>query len=289
MRIILTCDLHYDIPRSRRPTEELAAHLLKTGGDLLVFVGDCAGADLAILEQVFGLFDAFSGRRLFVAGNHDLWTAPGGDSRHRYETELAETCARAGVHYLDAEPFIADGVAVVGNVGWYDYTFRPSALKIPLRFYQHKLAPGAAMNRAAFRHLIDGYDDLPLGAADITTRWMDGEYVRLGVSDLDFARAAADRLRQHLSLAASRAKRIVAAVHHLPFYDLVPHPPAPNLAFAGAFLGSELLGEALLEYPQVGHAYCGHAHLHRTCKKGGLLATCIGSTYTEKRYESLDV
>ncbi|MFQ5424598.1 MAG: metallophosphoesterase [Phycisphaerae bacterium] len=289
MRIIATSDLHYNVVRSRAPTEAIAREICRRGGDLLLLVGDSASTDLAVIERLFGLFDSFSGERLAVAGNHELWTPGGQDSLHRYENELSAICARCGVHYLDAAPYRADGVAIVGSVGWYDYTFRPAALSIPLRFYQHKVAPGAAARIESLKHLLDPEDDVPRGTLDITTRWMDGERVHLPMSDIDFAQHTAARLRSHLEQVEADADRIVAAVHHLPFAELVPHSILPNWEFATAFLGSELLGEALLDHLKVSHVFCGHSHRRRTCRKNHLVCTSIGSTYGKKQYETLDL
>jgi len=289
MRVILTSDLHYDVQRSKAPTEAVARRIVESGGDVLVLVGDSASADLAILERLFGLFDAFDGHKLFVPGNHEMWVPAGGDSRRRYEEELAGVCARNGVHYLDAGPFYANGVAVVGSVGWYDYSFRSAALKVPLRFYQHKVGPGRAEADEKYRHLIEGYDDLPPGSSDIFVRWMDGVRARLGISDVAFTRLLADRLRRHLDEAASRVDRIIVAIHHVPFAELVPQTFVVNFVFASAFMGSELFGEIIEEYPQVRDVYCGHAHRRKQIRRGALTATCIGSTYTEKLFDVLDV
>ncbi len=289
MRIVLTSDLHYDVARSRQPTEDLARRLCRNGGDVLVFVGDSAAADLAILERCFGLFESFRGPRLFTPGNHDLWVDPESDSRRRYAVELPAVCARSGVHYLDDGPFFAGDCALVGNIGWYDYTFRAARLGIPLRFYRSKVAPGAAALLDGHRHLVEGYDDVPLSAGQIAIRWMDGVRVRLDRSDVAFTQEAAGRLRAHLALAAARVRRIVVGVHHLPWAELVPRAVSPAFAFASAFLGSELLGETVLEFPQVTHVYCGHSHRRVHCRKRGVEAVSIGSSYTVKEYEVLDV
>ncbi|MCK6455739.1 MAG: metallophosphoesterase [Phycisphaerae bacterium] len=288
MRIILTADLHYNIPRSKAPTEAIAARINRAGGDALVLVGDCAGIDLSILERSFALFESFPGRRFFVAGNHELWAPPDGDSMQRYADEIAAVCDRAGVHYLDRAPYVDGDVALVGNVGWYDYTFRQATLGVPLRFYQNKVSPGAALAREEFRALVDAYDDVSDDAAQITTRWMDGVHVRMAMSDVEFARAAAQRLREHLAAIPSRIREIVVALHHLPFVELVPTPINRHFAFASAFLGSELFGEVLLADPRIRRVYCGHSHHRQVCRKAHLTATAIGSTYMEKRYDTLD-
>ncbi|HKQ50492.1 MAG TPA: metallophosphoesterase [Phycisphaerae bacterium] len=289
MRILATSDLHYNIARSQGPTRELAKEVCRRGGDCLLFVGDSASTDLAMLEEVFGLFESFRGPRLAVAGNHELWTTGGVDSLARYERDLAEACRKSGVHYLDAEPYQDNGVAIVGNVGWYDFSFRRSGMEIPLRFYQHKVAPGAAAYYEKHRHLLEEDGDVSERARQVTTRWMDGERVRLPIGDVDFTRHLADRLRRDLEKVSATAERVVVAVHHLPFAELVPPTIVPNWAFAAGFLGSELLGETILEFPKVSHVLCGHSHRRRTCRKGGFVCTSIGSTYREKQYEVVDV
>jgi predicted phosphohydrolase len=289
MRIIVTSDLHYDVARSREPTEAVAREICQLGGDALMVLGDSASQSLTILNDVLRLFESFPGARMAVAGNHELWTAGGADSLYRYEMELAEACRRNGFHFLDAEPKRLNGVAFVGNVGWYDFSFRPSVMGIPLRFYQNKIAPGAAVHYPRHRHLVENQDDIPPAAMDITCRWMDGERVRLPVSDVEFTHIAAARLRRHLEEMEESARQIVVGLHHLPFAELVPHTLVPALEFATGFLGSELLGETLLDFPKVSHVFCGHSHRAKTCRKGHLTCTAVGSTYREKHYEVLDL
>jgi predicted phosphohydrolase len=289
MRIVITSDLHYNIARSRAPTEALAAEICRKGGDCLLLVGDSASTDLGILEEVFGLFESFRGVRLAVAGNHELWAAPGEDSLARYEHGLRQVCEASGVHYLDAEPFRLDGVGFVGSLGWYDFSFRPSRMKIPLRFYQHKVGPGAAERLDGLRRLVEGAADVGPAAREVTTRWMDGVRVRLPMGDGAFTEWIVSRLRAHLERMQAEAERIIVGVHHLPFAEMVPHSVNPNWEFATGFLGSELIGEAILDYPKVSHVFCGHSHRSMSCRKGGLVCRSIGSTYREKQYEVLDL
>ncbi len=289
MRMLVTSDLHYNIARSRGPTQAVAAEICRHGGDLLVLAGDSAAADLRVLEDLFELFSDYPGRILLTAGNHELWTGGEQDSLHRYEVELAQCCRRHNVHYLDERPFVSGGIAVVGNVGWYDFSFRPALMGIPLRFYRHKVAPGAAVRFEKHRHLVAEADDLPPGADEVTTRWMDGEHVKLPISDLAFTRLLAEKLRRHLDEVHAAAERVVACLHHLPFAELLPHSVIPNWEFATGFLGAEVFGETLLDFPKVSHVFCGHSHRLRRCRKQHLTCASVGSTYQEKRYEVLDL
>jgi hypothetical protein len=124
---------------------------------------------------------------------------------------------------------------------------------------------------------------------EITTRWMDGVRVHLPMDDVAFTLRLASQLKAHLESVHARADRVIVGLHHLPFAELVPHAIIPNWAFASAFMGSELLGEVLLDFPKVSHVFCGHSHHLRRCRKAHLQCVSVGSTYREKRYEILEV
>ncbi|GMU24561.1 MAG: hypothetical protein AMXMBFR13_46350 [Phycisphaerae bacterium] len=289
MKLVITADLHYDITRSREPARAIADEICSLSADVLLVLGDIAGRDLAIVREALGLFDRFRGRKLFVAGNHDVWTEPGGDSLARFDTLLPALCREAGFHPLDVEPLLIDDVGLVGSMGWYDYSFRPQQLGIPLRFYEEKVAPGAACRLERYAHLVADRSDIPEAALGMGTRWMDGEHVRLGMSDTAFCARLLDRFRQNLAAMAQCSQRIIAATHHVPFRELVPFNANPGWAFAGAFLGSEAFGEALLAEPKVTHAYCGHSHSPGHLRRGYFQCINVGCTYVAKRYEILEI
>lgn len=288
MRLIVTADLHYDIARSQAPTEHLASVINRAGADALMIVGDACGRDASILRRCFDLFDSFPGRIFFVAGNHDIWTY-GGDSLDRYERELAEVCDAAGVWYLDARPYVQDGIGLVGSLGWYDYAFRHEDLGVPMRFYEHKVAPGAAARLEEFQHLVNGHHDLTDAMLEIAARWMDGVNVHLPMSDAEFTRRLRDRMAEHLRAVASDARQIVVGIHHLPFGAMVHRSRKPNWDFASAFMGSPVFGELLLSVPKVRYVFCGHTHRVLRTKVGHIECINVGSTYSEKRYETLEL
>ena len=198
-------------------------------------------------------------------------------------------CDQVGVIYLDNTPHVIDHVGFVGSVGWYDYTFRLASLAIPLRFYQAKVAPGAAARLEEHAHLVSDADDLTPEMMDISTRWMDGVHVNLPMSDIQFTIELADKLRRHIDEVSQKCETVVAAVHHLPFDELVERKGIPQWDFAGAFLGSELFGHVLSEAPKVRHAFCGHSHQQTTYETPEILLKNIGSTYKQKRYETLEL
>ena len=289
MKIAATADLHYNIARSKQSAEQLAAELAEVAPDVLILVGDLAGQRLDVLEHCFALFEPLGCPRLYVPGNHELWALPGQDSLDRYERLLPQACRDCGVHYLDGEPFVLERTAFVGNVGWYDYSFQSRRLHVPQRFYRAKVAPGVARALPQYRHLVAGHNDLGDGLLQISTRWMDGVHVTMDMDDKQFLSYLIDRMTGHLSEAASQADQIVAAVHHLPFVELVRYTDRDNWEFANAYMGSRRLGEALLAEPKVRYVFCGHSHLTGRVTKEHLTCINIGSTYTHKRYELIEL
>ncbi len=292
MRLLVTADLHYDAARSRRPAEALAEQVRQTGGDALVLVGDTAGAEHEPLRQCLALFEGFRGSKFLVPGNHCLWCLPGEDSIQRYERIIPAIAGEAGFSVLDHAPAKIQGVGLLGSIGWYDYSYRQEELEIPLEFYRAKVSPGAARQLPEHRHLVEAYSgELADWHMNITARWMDGARVRMEMTDEQFLAGVVDRLSAQLEAfeADEEVQRIVVFVHHLPFRELVPQDRPPEIAFAAAFLGSDRIGQALRRCPKVTHVYCGHSHWRGTVRVGPIRVVNVGSTYTEKHLEVLDL
>ncbi|HWE96194.1 MAG TPA: metallophosphoesterase [Tepidisphaeraceae bacterium] len=285
MRLLVTADLHYNHLKSKALADELIDAMNAAGGDVLLLVGDTAAADGDALERCLARF-RFGGPKLFVPGNHELWTA-GPDSHLLYSQILPRRVREMGWRWLEAEPFVAGDVAIVGSLGWYDYSFAQPGLGIPRRFYEHKVSPGAAERYAEFAHLFERTDDIPPHAREIIARWNDGKFAKLGMADEQFLGGMLGRLERQLE-SVGRARHVIAAVHHLPFRELLPSPRNAQWDFAKAYLGSERIGEMLLRFPNVRHVYCGHSHLAVEAKVGNLHAINIGSGYRWKTFRELD-
>lgn len=287
MKILVTADLHYDIPRSREPARQLIDRACAEGGRAIVLVGDTAGVDLDQLAEALDLFAGFGGLKLIVPGNHCLWCRQNESSMERYEETLPALVKEYGFAVLDHRPAMIGDVALVGSIGWYDYSFADKSLGIPNAFYQAKVAPGAA---SIHRELLDAHQgELTDRAMAIRSRWMDGKYIRLGMSDQEFCRMLADRLAGQLADMSERAQRIIVFMHHLPFAEMLPKGRGDSVAWAWAYLGAEVLGKTLLAFPKVTDVYCGHSHWHMARKIGQLNVINVGSTYSHKRLEVLEI
>ncbi len=277
MKLLVTADLHFNHGKSHQLAKDLIEQINQTDADVLLVVGDTATADENQLEAALPLIH-FSGPKLFICGNHELWTRRD-DSYMIFKQELPERIAALGWHWLEENPFVQDGLAIVGSVGWYDYSYAPASLQIPRRFYEAKLSPGAAAYFSAFNHLLG--DDVPESAREIFARWNDGKLVKLHRTDDNFLSERMAGLNQSLSQVPAHC-RVIAGVHHVPFSQLLPPRHSPAWDFARAYLGSDLIGNLLLEDTRITHVFCGHSHFASEQQIKHIHAINIGSGYRQK-------
>ena len=181
-----------------------------------------------------------------------------------------------------------DDLAIVGSVGWYDYSFAQPNLGIPRRFYEAKISPGAAERFSEFAHLFQPDDDFPPHARQVVARWNDGRFVHLHRSDEAFLDELLSKLSDQLE-SLRNTKRVIAAVHHLPFAELLPPPHSAQWDFAKAYLGSARIGQLLLRYENLTDIFCGHSHFKAEAKVGYIRAVNIGSGYRQKRMMTIDL
>jgi predicted phosphohydrolase len=285
MRLLVTADLHYNHARSKPLAIDLIDRMNRAGGDALLVVGDTATADGDDLEQCLARF-TLPGPKLFLCGNHELWTR-GPDSYGLFTHDLPRRVRALGWQWLETDPFVTPQFAVVGTIGWYDYSLASPRLAIPRRFYEAKCSPGAAeyLKRA----------DLLAGAADVTpdglatvARWNDGKFVKLHRTDDAFLGECVARLEAQLAQLA-HVPDVVVATHHLPFRDLLPPTRYNQLDFAKAYLGSDRLGQAIARFPNVRRVYCGHSHFPARATIGLIDAINLGSSYRWKTFDTLDL
>lgn len=286
MRLLATADLHFNHRRSKPLAEQSIAEMNAAGGDVLLVIGDTAVADGDELEQCLSLF-RFRGPKLFVAGNHELWTKRA-DSHVIYSEELPRRVRALGWQWLETEPFTTDRLTIIGSVGWYDYSFARDTLGIPRRFYEHKISPGAAKRFSEFAGLFDPSDDVPPASLEVLARWNDAKFVKLHRPDEVFLEELLARLEAQLVRAAN-VPRIVAATHHVPFHELLPPMHGAQWDFARAYLGSPRMGELLGRFANVSHVLCGHSHFPAEARIGSIHAINIGSGYRYKTFRAFDI
>ena len=244
MRLLVTADLHYNHARAHgRWRTTLIDDMNRAGGDVLLVVGDTAVADGDALEQCLSPF-SFAGPKLFVAGNHELWTH-GDDSYAIFTEELPRRVPRARVALAGRRAVRRAATSPSSAASAGTTTPSPRRAWIPQRFYEHKVSPGAAEQLEQSPHLLDDADDIS-AARDGGRRALERRPIREAAPQRrsDFL----DELTRRSSISSSpslaHVKHVVAAIHHLPFRELLPPPRTAQWDFAKAYLGSDAVGDA---------------------------------------------
>lgn len=253
LRALATSDLHY--PWRERGMGQVAAmgqRAMESQAGVLILGGDNGEPD--------GLyaFEHFPGKKLIIAGNHDLYTKTD-DSLVRYRG-LEEAYRQFGFHFLDAQPAIVNGVGFAGNVGWYDYSFRrteplPEDPECPL------LINGKRLHELTEEDYARQTFRITEGRRTYTASWEDRANISWGITDKEFLDRCLDKLEGDLSQLEREVDKICAVVHHLPFDELVKHDPNDiALTLTNAYMGSTRIGELLLAHPKVRTVITGHTH-----------------------------
>jgi len=263
MKIVVTADIHYGVGNNQHIVKNLVKRIIKTDADVLILAGYTFHFQQQLLIDCLHLFDTFKGDKLFVVGNHDLWTNDT-DSLVLYEKILPKIVKQCGFHYLDQKPFMKGKVGFVGNVGWYDYSFKDPSLPIPKNYYLDKSWPNVVT-------------------------WNDGSYVHLGMSDVIFVKKLNNKLKRHLISVSRQVNTIICAFHHVPFTELLRTRHTSMDKFLTAFSGSRQTGEIIKSFPKVKYVFCGHTHQKKKSLVDGITAINIGSDYLRKRFEIIEI
>lgn len=299
MRVLALADLHYD-DSTRLRVQAVTQAACAAEADVLILAGDCAAEGVSRIPEVLALFADFPGPRLLVPGNHDLWQAEKPFDTWRLYEEVIPTIAAANdFHYLDHGPFVLGDTAFVGCMGWYDYSFRqrkaPRAgitvtpIKVR-RDVDGKLTFSAAAgategpweNLRAEDYAAGGLVWQRVGHPPHVVVWNDVTHLEWGADDRNVAARLAARLREHLAMVADGVRRIVGVTHFVPFVELANyHLDDPRRAFARAYLGSPLLGEAFLAAEKLDLVIYGHRHRQQVREVHGVVAADAGVVMAE--------
>ncbi|MBI2372643.1 MAG: metallophosphoesterase [Deltaproteobacteria bacterium] len=233
-------DLHVDYAENRELLVAICMELHARRPDLVICAGDISHDDGRIHRTLTAL-RAVAPTVVYVPGNHELWRKEG-NALERYRVELLRIAEGAGAHYLPREPYVAEGVGIVGTCGWYDYSFRAEWLGLPDEVYRAKQFEGFA--------------------------WSDASRVRFErdgrlLEDAEIARMMERDLREQLEDVEARAdvRDVLVVTHHLGFEASLHRVGRKPWDFFNAFMGSVSLGETIRRGRRVRAAIHGHTHV----------------------------
>ncbi len=263
-RVLVTADLHFGLhPAGDECVLKMADFVRESDADVFAIAGDVGDADTECFSFCLELFEEFDGLKLVVPGNHDLWTS-GQSSYEKYQEVLPGLAADLGFRMLDAGPERAGNLGFVGNIGWYDYSFRSPDLDVSTEQYRTKELPGVCM-------------------------WNDARFIDWDMTDDQFTERCVRRLLAAYRAVEPDVDSVIAVMHHVPFKELLYERSNAAFEFCRAFLGSDRFGRLLMDCPKVKYVFCGHRHGPDEAVIGGVQAFCVGSEYRLKRLVELDL
>ncbi|MBC7288564.1 MAG: metallophosphoesterase family protein [Armatimonadetes bacterium] len=289
MRIVALADIHFSGGGQDR-LRRLASAAAGARPDVLVLAGDLATIGDENVEQVLAEFSRLDCAKLFVAGNHDIWTEAGAGTRQRYETTLSRIAQRLGFNYLDHSPTSVGPTGFVGCLGWYDYTLRQTEEPVPGVL----LSPARPLRRSSLTHLetlsergMLRWDELrdsdfqgkaliwTDGRRTRTLVWNDAIYVHWQASDAEVVQEQVQRLQAAVR-ELDGAEHLVAVTHTVPFREAFRQPyRRVEWAFCRAYMGSSRLGAALVEEPRLRLWICGHVHYQVVVECQGVIVVNV--------------
>lgn len=240
-RIAVTSDLHFDATgQLTAPTtiETLVAEIRASEPAAVVLAGDLGHP----LDNFRGCLAAFRSLRVPVAvlaGNHDVWRDDSGfGSRELWGHGLADATREAGAIWLEGTELRVDDVAIVGSLGWYDYSGAPEHLRYP---DEHFARIKGSLNNDA--EMIDW-------------PWTDVEFAWL--------------LRQGLVSRLARLEkddsvRALVVATHVPIFEaqMTRKPDNHEWELSNAYFGNLTTGAAVARYAKVRVVVSGHTHCGR--------------------------
>lgn len=231
MKLGIISDIHVDInARAGKPVVEgLVSAIVDHQVDGMIIAGDVANDYKLTLSTLHDIETATGCRCLFVPGNHDIWN----EHHPRMDAWQIYAALRQFEGNLAKGPVkLGDNWIVIGDLGWYDYSFGSSEFSIQ-EFDRMKI-------------------DDRLWEDKVKALW--GQPT-LEVHDFFYA-----KLEKQLE--AHQGKNIIFVTHVLPHRFFTVQQPNRQWRYLNAFLGSRQYGDLALKY-DVRYAVCGHVHYRK--------------------------
>ena len=207
MKIGILSDIHVDLENSdpEKLLQGLIEAIIENQVETMIIAGDVAN-DFEVTLGFLHRVEADAGVRcLFVPGNHDIWNekhpAKNAWDTYRELENFSGNLTRGPVH-------LTDQWVVVGDLGWYDYSFGSPEFS------------------------IEDFDRMQID----DRLWQDKVKAVWGRSTQEMHDYFYDKLKQQL--AGLRDKKIILVIHVLPIKEFTVQPPNRMWSYLNAFLGS---------------------------------------------------
>ena len=245
MKIGILSDIHLDLVHSapQGVLEGIVAAIKKSDIHLMIIAGDVANNYEVTLQSLYHLENASGVRCLFVPGNHDIWNESHPD---KTAWDIYDALRTFGGNLANGPAELAEGWVVIGDLGWYDYSF------------------------GSRQYSIDEFDRMKIN----DRLWQDKVKAVWQKSTLEMHRHFHQKLEKQLDIYQSG--KIILVTHVLPIKDFTVQPPDGMWQYLNAFLGSEQYGELALKYA-VKYSISGHVHYRKqkTYENTTFICNCL--------------
>lgn len=272
IKTLCISDIHVDINRAYPVMETLADYAVRRQAECILIAGDICENVYKVMEEVQTLKRLSGVQVYYVPGNHDLW--------HTKESTLTtdeiyklycqdENC-------LCGKQIIVGEHIVLGDVGWYDYSFgskeftleQYNKMEYEGRVWQDKYYNDwAEDNIGRNKWFLERMEERLVKATEYICQ--KGKEAYCGQNDGNEGENHGGNDGEQVA-----ARKIAVMTHMLPHRAFtVPVEDKPMWRYFNAFLGGESWGRLYERYP-VDYALCGHVHYRHEFIENGIRYMC---------------
>jgi putative phosphoesterase len=252
MKIGILSDIHVDLNGGEAVINGLLAAMLRQDVEAMVIAGDVSSDYRVTLDSLEQLQERSGIRILFVPGNHDIWNEADPDIT---AWQAYEELERFPGNLTRGPQEISDGWTIIGDLGWYDYSFGGS------------------------QYSREDFDRMQFGERV----WQDRIKAIWDRHTLEIHRTFYEKLDTQLKrtkvsrCSDSHHRKIILVTHVLPRKEFTVQRPDPEWIYLNAFLGSPEYGELALDHG-VRYSICGHVHYRKQVTVNGtrFICNCLG-------------
>jgi len=224
LKIAFTSDFHINVS-SKSMLSYLKRYLVENGVDIFCFAGDMSGNTRLSVSALMEIQNETGCKVLAVPGNHEMR-----DTSFKSSWEALEYFNQSlGDISLCHSPFLFSDYAIIGNMGWYDYSTgseRFTAEQQDKMEYEGKVTQ------------------------DVKCNWNGWKPYQVAEYSLNSLKNDLERYKD---------KKIILMSHIIPYKKYVLFKNEPSWDYFNAYFGNTGIGSLLENYP-VHYVHFGHTH-----------------------------
>jgi putative phosphoesterase len=234
MKLLFLSDWHLDLNQrvsEKNLLNEMIRFIKNQKADYMIVAGDIAESAKQTINIIERIEKETKTKIKFVPGNHDIRTSEA-SSWNEYEKLKNHSSS-----LIDTPLELPNNYVVIGDMGWYDYSFKPDFMdNEEVRMHKGNL-------------------------------WKDALYAKWGMSDGELYDLMQEKFKTQLEKYSG--KKVIFVNHFLPYANFLKFKKDLEWNTCNSFMGSKSLGELLDSYENIEYVAFGHTHARFGEKKLG--------------------